>query len=129
MNGLWPYDDSIDSLCSFPDSSGKIKCPAGLWCKEPLNGGLSNKIDEPDDQPLIDYGLSNFDNLPAAILTIFTMITLEGWTKIMYNMMDSSNPGASIVFCVSLIVVGAFFLLNVILAVLADALDKVDENQ
>ena len=105
-----------------------MKCPEGLFCKEPLDGGLSNKIDNPELQPLIDYGLSNFDNLPSSLLTIFTMITLEGWTKIMYNMVDSSNPGAAIVFCVSLVVIGAFFLLNVILAVLADALDKVDEN-
>ena len=128
VDGLWPYDESIESLCSFPDSSGMIKCPSGLFCKEPLDGGLSNKIDNPELQPLIDYGLSNFDNLPSSLLTIFTMITLEGWTKIMYNMVDSSNPGAAIVFCVSLVVIGAFFLLNVILAVLADALDKVDEN-
>lgn len=46
----------------------------------------------------------------------------------MYNLMDASNPYAAIAFCVSLVIVGAFFLLNVILAVLADALDKVDEN-
>ena len=54
------------------------------------------------------------------------MITLEGWTKIMYNMMDSNIAWMAIIFSVLLIVVGAFFLLNVILAVLAEALNKVD---
>ena len=54
------------------------------------------------------------------------MITLEGWTKIMYNMMDSNIPWMAVIFSVLLIVVGAFFLLNVILAVLAEALNKVD---
>jgi len=57
------------------------------------------------------------------------MITLEGWTDIMYNLMDSNMAWMAIVFCVSLIIIGSFFLLNVILAVLADALTKVDEQQ
>ena len=54
------------------------------------------------------------------------MITLEGWTKIMYNMMDSNIAWMAIIFSVLLTVVGAFFLLNVILAVLAEALNKVE---
>ena len=54
------------------------------------------------------------------------MITLEGWTKIMYNMMDSNIAWMAIIFSILLIVIGAFFLLNVILAVLAEALTKVD---
>ena len=129
VDGLWPYNEDIDSLCSLNSTSGNSKCPIEFFCKEPLDGSLDLNIDNPEFQGLIDYGLSNFDNLGNAMLTIFTMITLEGWTKIMYNLMDSSNPYAAIAFCVSLVIVGAFFLLNVILAVLADALDKVDENQ
>ena len=54
------------------------------------------------------------------------MITLEGWTKIMYNMMDSNIAWMAIIFSILLIVIGSFFLLNVILAVLAEALTKVD---
>ena len=55
------------------------------------------------------------------------MITLEGWTKIMYNMMDSNIAWMAIAFSILLIVFGSFFLLNVTLAVLAEALTKVDE--
>lgn len=55
------------------------------------------------------------------------MITLEGWTKIMYNMMDSNMDWMAVLFSISLVLVGSFFLLNVILAVLAEALDNVDE--
>lgn len=61
------------------------------------------------------------------MLTIFQMITLEGWTKIMYNMMDSNMNWMAIFFCICLVLVGSFFLLNVILAVLAEALDNVDD--
>ena len=63
------------------------------------------------------------------MLTIFQMITLEGWTTIMYNLMDSNIWWMAIIFCVLLIVIGSFFLLNVILAVLADALNMVKEME
>lgn len=55
------------------------------------------------------------------------MITLEGWTKIMYNMMDSNISWMAILFSILLIILGSFFLLNVVLAVLAEGLNKVDE--
>ena len=63
------------------------------------------------------------------MLTIFQMITLEGWSTIMYNLMDSNIWWMAIIFCVLLIVIGSFFLLNVILAVLADALNMVKEME
>lgn len=68
-----------------------------------------------------------FDHLPIALITIFQMITLEGWTKIMYNLMDSNIQWMAIIFSVMLIVFGSFFLLNLILAVLSEALRNVDE--
>ena len=56
------------------------------------------------------------------------MITLEGWTNIMYNLSDTSYPWMAISFCVLLVFIGSFFLLNVILAVIMDAFDQVDKN-
>ena len=57
------------------------------------------------------------------------MITLEQWTTVMYLLMDSNIWWMSVIFAVSLVVIGSFFLLNVILAVLADALNMVDQVQ
>ena len=45
----------------------------------------------------------------------------------MYLLMDSNIWWMSVIFAVSLVVIGSFFLLNVILAVLADALNMVDQ--
>ena len=67
-----------------------------------------------------------FDNLGWAMLTIFQMITLENWTQVMYLLMDSNIWWMAVIFSVTLILIGSFFLLNVILAVLADALNMVD---
>jgi hypothetical protein len=63
------------------------------------------------------------------MVTIFQMITLEGWTDIMYNLSDASQQWMAVLFCVLLIIVGSFFLLNVILAVIMDAFAEVDRNQ
>lgn len=87
---------------------------------------LGREIDHVEDQVKINYGITNFDNLASGILTIFQMITLEGWTDIMYNLMDSNMAWMAVLFCCLLVIIGSFFLLNVILAVLAEALDRVD---
>ena len=75
------------------------------------------------------YGIMGFDNLGWAMMTIFQMITLESWTSVMYNLMDSNIWWMSVFFCIALTIIGSFFLLNVILAVLADALNMVDQVQ
>lgn len=38
-----------------------------------------------DDWEGPDYGITNFDNFGLAMLTVFQCITLEGWTKVLYN--------------------------------------------
>ena len=76
---------------------------------------------------MIFYDILGFNNLAAAMLTIFQMITLEQWTTVMYLLMDSNIWWMAVNFCVLLVLIGSFFLLNVILAVLADALNMVDE--
>ncbi|KOB68651.1 Uncharacterized protein OBRU01_18017, partial [Operophtera brumata] len=42
-----------------------------------------------------NYGITNFDNIGYAMLTVFQCITLEGWTDIMYSVsiMDFDNIG------------------------------------
>jgi len=67
---------------------------------------------------LINYGITNFDNIFDSFLTIFQMVTLEGWTALMYNMMDSNVTSMAVAVCCSFVFIGAFFLLNIILAVL-----------
>ena len=47
----------------------------------------------------------------------------------MYNLMDSNIWWMGVLFSVSIVIIGSFLLLNVILAVLADALLMVEEVQ
>ena len=62
------------------------------------------------------------------MLTIFQMITLEGWSDLMYNLSDATTPWVVISFCIMTVILGSFFIMNLVLAVIVDAFDEVDEN-
>ena len=81
-----------------------------------------------DEIEEINYGISNFDNIGYAILTIFQMITMEGWSKIMYINMDAQGDWVCLYF-LALILVGSFFLLNLILAVIMRSFTENDERE
>ena len=52
------------------------------------------------------------------------MVSLEGWSKVMYNMTDATIPSLAIVGCITLVVICGLFLVNIILAVLAESVSN-----
>ena len=100
VDGAWPIDESVDRLCN-KDNGGQFECPRGLFCGTPEDEpGWSLQKDNVSSSELIDYGIISFDHIGVGLLTIFQTITLEGWTKIMYNYMDSGlAPLAVFFFC------------------------------
>ena len=64
-----------------------------------------------------NYGITNFDNVLSAWLTIFQCISQEGWTDVMYWVADAASPWGWIYF-VAMIILGSFFAVNLALAVL-----------
>ena len=71
----------------------------------------------PSESRICKLGYSNFDNIAWAWLTIFQCISMEGWTNIMYMVMDTVTTWTWPYFVV-LIVFGSFFAVNLALAVL-----------
>ncbi|KAG6970072.1 hypothetical protein JG688_00005042 [Phytophthora aleatoria] len=71
-------------------------------------------------RPSLDWGLTTFDNIGRAFFTIFQSITQEGWTIIMYMVMDSSQPTIGAIFFVVLIIFASFFVMNLTLAVISE---------
>ena len=61
--------------------------------------------------------LSNFDTIANAFLTCFQVVTMEGWSTIMYETMDAFTPIAFIFF-ILLVFMASYFLLNILLAVI-----------
>ncbi len=62
-------------------------------------------------------GATNFDNITFALLQVFQVVTMEGWTTIMVSLMGSVGTWIFIYFY-PIIFIGAFFLLNLTLAVI-----------
>lgn len=93
-----------------------------------------------------NWGITNFDNFGLAMLTVFQCVTLEGWTEVLYNVSGGGGGGGSIrdllqtfsntlpsisqiedamgsswqwIYFISMVILGAFFVMNLILGVLS----------
>ena len=76
---------------------------------------------------------ANFDNVGMAMLTMFTMMTMEGWNQVMYLAIDAteihqvperdSSP-IYIIFFVAFMIFGALFILNLFVGVVLDTFNR-----
>ncbi|XP_053950332.1 voltage-dependent calcium channel type A subunit alpha-1 isoform X12 [Anastrepha ludens] len=66
-----------------------------------------------------NWGITSFDNIGFAMLTVFQCITMEGWTAILYWTNDALGSSFNWIYFVPLIVIGSFFMLNLVLGVLS----------
>lgn len=82
---------------------GRAVCPDGYFC------GKQN------ENP--NYGVTNFDNLLYSLLVVFQCITLEGWSDIMIEYQMTFSDASFILFLM-IVFIGAFFLVNLLLAVI-----------
>ena len=87
------------------------QCPDGMICGNPENVGIPDASDHIENMQYIDYGFTNFDNLLTSYTTVFQVMTKEGWTSIMYNLMNVKTDWMVCSYFIGLIVIGAFFLL------------------
>jgi len=110
-------DDKLYGL-SNPDLDHSFRLPEFTHLDDYLSN--SNNLVE------LNFGWSNFDNAGASYLVIFQILTLEGWVDIMYMLQDGyGNFFPAIFFCL-LIFLGAFFLLNIMLAIIMDGFSSID---
>uniref|UniRef100_A0A4W6E0P6 Voltage-dependent L-type calcium channel subunit alpha n=1 Tax=Lates calcarifer TaxID=8187 RepID=A0A4W6E0P6_LATCA len=73
-------------------------------------------------------GITNFDNVFFAMLTVFQCITMEGWTDVLYWMNDAIGFEIPWVYFVSLVIFGSFFIINLVLGVLSGEFSKEREK-
>ncbi|XP_017324467.1 calcium channel, voltage-dependent, L type, alpha 1S subunit, b isoform X2 [Ictalurus punctatus] len=75
-----------------------------------------------------NWGITHFDNFGFAMLTVFQCITMESWTNVLYWVNDAIGNEWPWVYFVSLILLGSFFVLNLILGVLSGEFSKEREK-
>jgi voltage-dependent calcium channel L type alpha-1D len=138
---VWPIDNDDMRICS-QFSGGWHQCKA--WDDRTCGSdydSLGNSRFWTVDTPYgfdrmksgtyyedLNWGFTNFDNFVAAILSIFQSVTMEGWSTIMYMCMDAYNPIAAAIVFVSVIVLGSFVMLNLVLAVITESISDADET-
>uniref|UniRef100_A0A671YU90 Voltage-dependent N-type calcium channel subunit alpha n=1 Tax=Sparus aurata TaxID=8175 RepID=A0A671YU90_SPAAU len=89
-------------------------CPNGTVCREYWTGP--------------NFGITNFDNILFAVLTVFQCITMEGWVDILYNTNDVAGNTWNWLYFIPLIIIGSFFMLNLVLGVLSGEFAKERER-
>ncbi|XP_072550558.1 voltage-dependent P/Q-type calcium channel subunit alpha-1A isoform X6 [Salminus brasiliensis] len=89
-------------------------CPNGTRCREYWVGP--------------NYGITQFDNILFAVLTVFQCITMEGWTDLLYYSNDASGSAWNWMYFIPLIIIGSFFMLNLVLGVLSGEFAKERER-
>ncbi|XP_064631937.1 muscle calcium channel subunit alpha-1-like isoform X8 [Lineus longissimus] len=75
-----------------------------------------------------NMGITNFDNFGLAMLTVFQCITMEGWTDVMYDINDAVGNEWPWIYFISMIIIGSFFVLNLVLGVLSGEFSKEREK-
>ncbi|XP_047135700.1 voltage-dependent calcium channel type A subunit alpha-1 isoform X1 [Hydra vulgaris] len=76
--------------------------------------------------PGVNYGITSFDNIFLSVLTVFQCVTTEGWSDIMYHTHDVMDQNGYIwsTYYTTLILLGSFFMLNLVLGVLSGEFAK-----
>ena len=101
------------SPCAKREDSG-WHCPDDYECREEWEGP--------------NMGITNFDNFGLSVLTVFQCVTMEGWTTVMYWINDAVGNSWPWIYFVSLVVLGSFFVLNLVLGVLSGEFSKERER-
>uniref|UniRef100_A0A671G4D9 Voltage-dependent N-type calcium channel subunit alpha-1B n=1 Tax=Rhinolophus ferrumequinum TaxID=59479 RepID=A0A671G4D9_RHIFE len=114
--GLEFYMGKFHKAC-FPNNTGEAARAlhqGGAECREYWPGP--------------NFGITNFDNILFAVLTVFQCITMEGWTDILYNTNDAAGNTWNWLYFIPLIIIGSFFMLNLVLGVLSGEFAKERER-
>jgi len=97
-------------------------CGIGYDCEPGGEEFCAEYWDGPND------GITNFDNFGLAMLTVFVCVTMEGWTDTMYYMNDAVGSSWPWIYFITLIIIGSFFVLNLVLGVLSGEFSKEGEK-
>ncbi|XP_042240382.1 voltage-dependent T-type calcium channel subunit alpha-1G-like isoform X2 [Homarus americanus] len=141
-------DQEKDYICSLPKDNGMHQCQGlphtryqGMECND---SALLHVPNEPTNESCVNWnqyytdcrpgdknpfqGAISFDNIGLAWVAIFLVISLEGWTDIMYYVQDAHSFWDWIYF-VLLIVIGSFFMINLCLVVIATQFSETKKRE
>ncbi|KAL9549481.1 hypothetical protein PS6_006058 [Mucor atramentarius] len=95
---------------SYPGYHGYL-CAAGQIC-----------IEDPINNP--NYGFVNFDTIFFSFLNVYTFVSLELWTDLMYQTQEADSTVAALYYCLGVYII-AFVLTFLLFAVITSAFARV----
>ncbi|CAH8458049.1 unnamed protein product [Schistosoma turkestanicum] len=110
--------------CTFETSSMGFKCSElgpDYFCAD-MYGKEGERYIGPEG------GIVSFDNFLYSMLTVFVCITMEGWTSTGYYVSDAIGSWWPWIYFVTLILLGSFFVMNLVLGVLSGEFSKEKEK-
>jgi len=142
---IWPLDPMLDRTCNdgtparYAFSQDVYVCPSSgshpRTCGSNFDDFGNPRFTDPTFMRSAvwndarNWGFTSFDNIVFAFFTIFQCITLEGWTPILYILMDANGSITTSMVFIALILVGSFFLLNLTIAILGSKFEEVNEEE
>ncbi|KAL6754113.1 Ion transport protein-domain-containing protein [Haematococcus lacustris] len=105
-NATWLIVPGYENVpCALHDQ-GMLTCPGDAVCQWT------------DQNP--NNGFTTFDHFGGVALNVFIMLTMDNWSEVLlYPLMNSMGPGVPITFFVLLVLLGSFFALQLLIAVLS----------
>jgi voltage-gated sodium channel type II alpha len=110
----WYKDPSTNMLIMCGNSSGAGKCPLGTTCLQGFG-------------PNPNYGYTNFDTFDSAYLCAFRLMTQDYWENLYQITLRTAGPWHVIFFMFN-IFLGSFYLINLILAIVAMSYDELQRQ-
>ncbi|XP_054168183.1 voltage-dependent T-type calcium channel subunit alpha-1H-like [Oppia nitens] len=141
-------DADKDYICSADKDNGMHRCvdllPSRYYHLKCSDRAQQFSGNEPNDTNCVNWNqyyteckagdknpfqdAISFDNVGMAWTTIFLVISLEGWSDIMYYVQDAHSFWDWIYF-VLLIVIGSFFMINLCLVVIATQFSETKKRE
>ncbi|CAL4063472.1 unnamed protein product, partial [Meganyctiphanes norvegica] len=112
QNGTDHPDFGSPLICG--NATGARVCPEGYTCL-------------PDIGENPNFGYTSFDNFLWSMLTTFQLITLDYWEDV-YNKIIATMGPLQVVFFAIVVFFGSFYLINLMLAVVAMSYEEEAEN-
>ena len=134
---FWPIDNKNNRFCS-ESKAGLNICPSDVpdvskrrWCGSNYDalGNIrftSSGLDHSDTLgreeyiPDLYYGFTNFDDFGSSLVVLFQVITLSGWSNVMYFVQDCIGDGLGAAYFVLLAFVGFYIMVQLLLATLTE---------
>ncbi|XP_065647837.1 voltage-dependent R-type calcium channel subunit alpha-1E-like isoform X2 [Hydra vulgaris] len=107
-----------DQLCDGRINGSNKYFVSGVKCATDESCVISNLE--------INNGIKTFDNIFFAVLTVFQCVTTDGWSEIMYKTFYTMDKKGYLwsTYYVSLVMLGTFIVLNLVLGVLNGEFSK-----